>query len=73
MSTKYLLTYNTVTGELAVESLVQVWTVFFFYNGTAPAPGVFDEFNAIIPLLDQVRPQSYASFVSPVFRLGNPS
>jgi len=52
-----------VTGELAVESLVQVWTIFFFYNGTAPAPGVFDEFNAIIPLLDQVKPQRYAAFL----------
>jgi len=53
-----------VTGEYIIEGLVQAWTVFFFYNGTEPAPGVFDEFNAILPLLDQVKPQRYASLVS---------
>lgn len=52
-----------VTGELTVDSLLPFWTVFFFYNGTTPAPGVFDEFNAIVPVVDQVVAQSYASFV----------
>jgi len=53
-----------VTGELAIENLVQTWEIFFFYNGTTPPPGVFDEFNAIIPVIDQVTTQSYASLLT---------
>ena len=52
-----------MTGQFLLEGLAQALTVFFFYNGTQPAPGVFDEFNAILPLLDQVKPQRYAAFV----------
>lgn len=53
-----------VTGELTIENLVYVWVVFYFYNGTTPAPRVFDEFNAIVPVLDSVITQPYASLVS---------
>ena len=53
-----------MTGQYLLEGLAQALTVFYFYNGTQPAPGVFDEFNSILPLLDQVKPQRYAAFVS---------
>ena len=52
-----------ITGELTIESLVYVWVIFFFYNGTTPAPRVFDEFNAIAPVSDSVITQPYASLV----------
>ena len=52
-----------VTGELTIENLLYVWVVFYFYNGTTPAPGVFDEFNAIVPVSDSVITQPYASLV----------
>ena len=47
-----------------LKNLVYVWVVFYFYNGTTPAPGVFDEFNAIVPVSDSVMTQPYASLVS---------
>lgn len=42
---------NVVTGPL----------LFMFYDGPQPPPGIFDEFDAITPLLDDTRTQRYAS------------
>lgn len=33
--------------------------MFFFYDGPTPPAGIFDEFDAIIPIADQVSKQSY--------------
>lgn len=59
-----------VTGELTIESLVYVWVVFYFYNGTTPASGVFDEFNAIVLFSDSVITQPYAYLVSDLLTSG---
>lgn len=53
-----------VTLDLAVDSLLRLAVVFFFYDGPAPPGAVFDEFNSIIPTLDQVTTQNYTAIVS---------
>lgn len=52
-----------VTGSLAIENLAELFVLFFFYDGPTPPVGVFDEFDAIIPIADQVSTQSYADIV----------
>lgn len=53
-----------VTLDLAVDSLLRLAVVFFFYDGPTPQGTVFDEFNALIPTLDQVTTQNYTAVVS---------
>lgn len=53
-----------VTGEITIESLLEIFVVFFFYDGATPPAGVFDEFNAIPTLTDGVKVQSYYDLVS---------
>jgi hypothetical protein len=52
-----------VTGSLAIDSLAELFVLFFFYDGPTPPAGVFDEFDAIIPIDDGVSTQSYADIV----------
>lgn len=52
-----------VTGEIAIDTLVQLFVVFFFYNGETPPPGVFDKFNAIENTVDLVKVQAYADML----------
>jgi len=52
-----------VTGEVAIDTLVQLFVVFFFYNGPTPPPGAFDKFNAIPCEVDNVKDQAYADMV----------
>jgi len=56
-----------VTGEIAIDSLLETFIVFFFYDGASPPTGVFDEFNAIPFLTDGTQVQSYYDLVSPNF------
>jgi hypothetical protein len=56
-----------VTGEIAVDSLLEIFIVFFFYDGPTPRDGVFDKFNAIPTLTDGVQTQSYYDFVKSLF------
>jgi hypothetical protein len=44
--------------------LLEIFVVFFFYNGETPSDGVFDEFDAITPITDSVKTQTYADLVS---------
>jgi hypothetical protein len=46
-----------VTGEIALNNLLDIFLVFFFYNGPSPPAGVFDKF-------DSTATQSYAELVS---------
>ncbi|TVY21400.1 putative FAD-linked oxidoreductase [Lachnellula arida] len=70
-ATQHFIEYNDdpkaaviVTLDIAVDTLVQVAVVFFFYDGETPQGGVFDEFNALIPISDQVTTQTYSDFES---------
>ncbi|TVY29461.1 putative FAD-linked oxidoreductase [Lachnellula hyalina] len=70
-ATQHFIEYNDdpkaaviVTLDIAVDTLVQVAVVFFFYDGETPQGGVFDEFNALIPTSDQVTTQTYSDFES---------
>lgn len=69
-ATQHFIEYNDdpkaaviVTLDIAVDTLVQVAVVFFFYDGATPQGGVFDEFNALISISDQVTTQTYSDFV----------
>ena len=55
---------DSKTVEVTIDTAVEIWIVFLFYNGETPPPGVFDNFNAISALTDSVKTQSYASMVS---------
>lgn len=52
-----------VTGTVAIENLAQLFVLFFFYDGPTPPSGVFDEFDAVVPLSDQTSTQPYADIV----------
>jgi hypothetical protein len=53
-----------VTGEIALNNLLDIFLVFFFYNGPSPPAGVFDKFDAITAQIDSTATQSYAELVS---------
>ncbi|PMD47417.1 FAD-binding domain-containing protein [Hyaloscypha variabilis F] len=53
-----------VTGSLAIENLAELFVLFYFYDGPTPPAGIFDEFDAIVPIADQVSTQSYADIVN---------
>jgi hypothetical protein len=52
-----------VTGEIAIDSLLEIFVIFFFYDGPVVPDGVFDKFNAIPTITDGTEVQTYASFV----------
>jgi hypothetical protein len=52
-----------VTGSFAIENLAELFVLFFFYDGPTPPAGIFDEFDAVIPIEDQVSTQSYYNIV----------
>jgi len=52
-----------VTGEIAIDNLLETFIVFFFYDGPNPPADVFDEFNAIPFLTDGTEVQSYYDLV----------
>jgi len=45
-----------VTGSLAIENLAELFVLFFFYDGPTPPAGIFAEFDAIVPIIDQASP-----------------
>lgn len=52
-----------MTGEIAIDSLLEFFVVFFFYNGETPPAGVFDKFDTITSLTDSTKTQSYSDLV----------
>jgi hypothetical protein len=53
-----------VTGEITIDSLLEIFVVFFFYDGSTPPEGVFDGFDAIPFLTDGTQTQSYYDLVT---------
>jgi hypothetical protein len=53
-----------VTGQIAIDSLIETFFVFFFYDGPSPPASVFSAFNAIPTITDGVKVRSYYDLVS---------
>ncbi|KIN06284.1 hypothetical protein OIDMADRAFT_155290 [Oidiodendron maius Zn] len=53
-----------VTGDITIESLVELFAVFFFYDGETPPPGIFDTFNALPALIDNAKVQTYSELLN---------
>lgn len=53
-----------VTGEVAIDTLLEIFIVFFFYDAATPPAGVFDAFDAIPTLTNGTKTQSYADLLS---------
>ena len=52
-----------VTGEIAIDSLLEIFVVFLFYDGPTPPADVFAAFNALPSITDGVKVQSYYDLV----------
>jgi hypothetical protein len=52
-----------VTGEVAIDDLLEIFVVFFFYDGETPPPGIFDAFNALPAIIDNAKVQTYSELV----------
>lgn len=59
-----------VTLEIVASNLDQFATVFFFYNGPSPPPGIFDKFLSLPFTADTIKTQSYSSMVCHPFTFG---
>lgn len=58
-----------VTGEVAIDTLLEIFVVFFFYDGETVPAGVFDAFNAIPTISDGTKTQTYSDLVcAPLYR-----
>jgi hypothetical protein len=51
------------TAELTTYGLVDIWVVFFFYNGPTPPPEVFANFTKIPESLSTTQTRSYDDLV----------
>ncbi|EPE35102.1 FAD-binding protein [Glarea lozoyensis ATCC 20868] len=52
-----------VTGDIAADSVVDIFVVFLFYAEPSPPVGVFDKFNSIPWISDTTRTQSFSSLL----------
>ena len=52
------------TFLVTADTLVEVFVVFFFYDGPVPPDAVFEKFNAITALASSTTTQSYSSLVT---------
>lgn len=48
-----------LTSEITVDTLVNIWIMFLFYDGATPPAGVFDMFTSIGALSDTTKTRSY--------------
>lgn len=53
-----------VTYETLLDTLTNIFFIFYFYNGETVPTGVFDEFDAIEPIIDDTKVQSYADLLN---------
>ena len=53
-----------VTCDFALYDLVSVIVIFYFYDGSTPPAGVFDEFDQVTPIFSNVSTQSYPSLLA---------
>lgn len=44
-----------MTAELTSLGAIDIWTMFLFYDGPTPPPGVFDNFTAIGPFTNNCK------------------
>jgi hypothetical protein len=56
--------YLFTTFETAIGGLLNIFAVFFFYDGPVPPPGLFDAFDAMDSILDDVKSRPYPDLVS---------
>ena len=52
-----------VTGEVAIDTLLEIFVVFLVYDGETPPDGVFDAFNAIPRISDDAKTRTYSDLV----------
>ncbi|KAL8337493.1 hypothetical protein RB601_006983 [Gaeumannomyces tritici] len=52
------------TVQLVLSGLIELWVVFFFYDGPTVPEGVFDDFKALRPLLNTCKTQSYGDLLA---------
>ncbi|KAI0134319.1 FAD binding domain-containing protein [Xylariales sp. AK1849] len=53
-----------MTSERTLDTLVELWIMFLFYDGPEPPVGVFDNFTAITHTLDTTKTQSMNELVT---------
>ncbi|TVY32148.1 putative FAD-linked oxidoreductase, partial [Lachnellula subtilissima] len=53
-----------VTGEVAIDTLLEIFVVFFFYDGESAPAGVFDAFNAIPTITDDAQTRTYSDLLN---------
>ncbi|KAL8347572.1 hypothetical protein RB601_003031 [Gaeumannomyces tritici] len=53
-----------LTAERAGLGTIDFWTMFLYYNGPTPPPGVFDNFTAIRPLGNTCKTRTMSQLVS---------
>ncbi|TVY44596.1 putative FAD-linked oxidoreductase, partial [Lachnellula occidentalis] len=53
-----------VTGEVAIDTLLEIFVVFFFYDGESVPAGVFDAFNALPTITDDAKTRSYSDLLN---------
>jgi len=52
-----------VTAESTAYGLVDLWVMFYFYNGPTPPKGTWRQFDSIPPVLSDVKTRSYVDLV----------
>ncbi|TVY12974.1 putative FAD-linked oxidoreductase, partial [Lachnellula arida] len=53
-----------VTSEIAIDSLLDIFVVFFFYDGETPPAGIFDAFDALPTVTDAAKTQTYSDLLN---------
>ncbi|KAF7551940.1 hypothetical protein G7Z17_g4659 [Cylindrodendrum hubeiense] len=53
-----------LTANRAGLGLVDIWTMFVFYDGPTPPAGTFDDFTSAGPTLNTLKTRSYADFLT---------
>ena len=52
-----------VTAETTAFGLIDIWVVFFFYDGPSAPPHVFENFTKIAHMASDTRTRSYEDFL----------
>ncbi|KAF2192782.1 hypothetical protein K469DRAFT_717376 [Zopfia rhizophila CBS 207.26] len=53
-----------MTAETTALEAIDIWTMFLFYDGPTPPPGVFDNFTSIGPFTNNCKTRSYYDLLS---------
>jgi hypothetical protein len=52
------------TNEITLSSLLNIWILFFFWDGNEPSPGTFDGFTKIGPDINTCGPTTYYNYLT---------